>query len=100
MALAAIPFGLAIGVGGGFLIVPTLAMFLSLSMRLAVGTSLAIITATSVVGLAAHLIAGRGLDPGVTATMTAARVAGAAAGAALAGRVPSANSGVALPGSS
>lgn len=76
------------GVGGGFLIVPTLAIFLSLSMRLAVGTSLAIITATSVMGLAAHLLAGRGLDVGVTATMTAACVAGALAGAAFAGHVP------------
>ncbi|MHB8672028.1 MAG: sulfite exporter TauE/SafE family protein [Acidimicrobiales bacterium] len=76
------------GVGGGFLIVPTLAIFLSLSMRLAVGTSLAIITATSVMGLAAHLLAGRGLDVGVTATMTAACVAGALAGAAFAGYVP------------
>ena len=76
------------GVGGGFLIVPTLAVFLALSMRLAVGTSLAIITSTSVMGLAAHLLAGRGLDVGVTAAMTAAGIAGALAGAALAGRVP------------
>ena len=76
------------GVGGGFLIVPTLAIFLSLSMRLAVGTSLAIITSTSVAGLAAHLIAGRSLDVEVTAAMTVACAAGAAGGAALAGRVP------------
>ncbi len=76
------------GVGGGFLIVPTLAIFLTLSMRLAVGTSLAIITTTSVMGLATHLLAGRGLDLTVTATMTAACVAGALAGVALAGRVP------------
>jgi uncharacterized membrane protein YfcA len=34
------------GIGGGFLIVPMLAIALALSMRLAVGTSLAIITAT------------------------------------------------------
>jgi uncharacterized membrane protein YfcA len=76
------------GVGGGFLIVPTLAIFLALSMRVAVGTSLAIITATSVMGLAAHLVAGRGLDPAVTGAMTAACVLGALAGVALAGRVP------------
>ncbi len=76
------------GVGGGFLIVPTLAIFLALSMRLAVGTSLAIITITSIMGLAAHLLAGRGLDAAVTATMTAACVAGALAGAAFGGRVP------------
>lgn len=75
------------GVGGGFLIVPTLAIFLALSMRLAVGTSLAIITATSVMGLAAHLYAGRGLDVGVTASMTVACVVGALGAAAFAGRV-------------
>ena len=46
------------GVGGGFLIVPTLAIALALSMRLAVGTSLAIITVTSVMGLGAHLARG------------------------------------------
>jgi uncharacterized membrane protein YfcA len=75
------------GVGGGFLIVPTLTIFLALSMRLAVGTSLAIITATSTMGLAAHLLAGRGLDPAVTAAMTAGCVLGAVAGVALARRV-------------
>jgi uncharacterized membrane protein YfcA len=76
------------GVGGGFLIVPTLAIFLALSMRLAVGTSLAIITLTSTIGLIAHLLAGRGLDVPVTAAMTAACVAGALAGVRLAARVP------------
>ncbi|HEU4973633.1 MAG TPA: sulfite exporter TauE/SafE family protein [Baekduia sp.] len=76
------------GVGGGFLIVPTLAIALALSMRLAVGTSLAIITATSVMALVAHLVAGRELEVGVTATMTVACVAGALAGVRVAGRVP------------
>jgi uncharacterized membrane protein YfcA len=76
------------GVGGGFLIVPTLAIALAFTMRTAVGTSLVIITATSLLGLAAHLVAGRSLDTGVTATMSAACVVGALAGAALAGRMP------------
>jgi uncharacterized membrane protein YfcA len=76
------------GVGGGFLIVPTLAVVLALSMRLAVGTSLAIVAATSVMGVAAHLLAGRAPDPGVTAAMTAACVAGAVAGSGWAARVP------------
>jgi uncharacterized membrane protein YfcA len=75
------------GVGGGFLIVPTLAVLLALPLRLAIGTSLAIITSTSIMGLGAHLVAGRGFDVAVTAAMTAAAVAGAFAGAALAGRV-------------
>jgi uncharacterized membrane protein YfcA len=75
------------GVGGGFLIVPTLAVALSFSMRSAVGTSLAIITGTSALGVAVHLVAGRSLDVGLTAVMTAACVAGALAGARLSGRV-------------
>ena len=44
-----------VGVGGGFLIVPTLAVALAFTMRTAIGTSLAIITGTSVLGLATHL---------------------------------------------
>lgn len=76
------------GVGGGFLIVPALAMALAFSMRLAVGTSLVIVAATSVMGVAVHLAAGRSLDLGVTAAMSAACVAGAIGGAALSGRIP------------
>ena len=76
------------GVGGGFLIVPTLAIALAFTMRTAVGTSLVIITATSLLGLAAHLVAGRELDTGVAATMTVACVTGALAGGALAGLIP------------
>jgi uncharacterized membrane protein YfcA len=76
------------GVGGGFLIVPTLAIALAFTMRTAVGTSLVIITATSLLGLAAHLLAGRDINAGVTATMTLACVAGAVAGAGIAGRIP------------
>lgn len=76
------------GVGGGFLIVPALAILLGLHMRLAVGTSLAIITTTSILGLGAHLISGRPLDLALTATMTAACIVGALGGAAIAGRVP------------
>ena len=76
------------GVGGGFLIVPTLTVFLALSMRLAIGTSLAIITATSALALTTHLLTGRGLDIPVTVAMTAACVVGALAGTSLAGRVP------------
>ena len=51
-----------LGIGGGFLIVPTLAVGLAFTMRTAVGTSLAIITATSALGLVTHLAAGRAVD--------------------------------------
>ena len=76
------------GVGGGFLIVPTLAIALAFTMRTAVGTSLAIITGTSLLGLAVHLAAGRSLDPGVTAAMATACIAGALAGVSLAAKLP------------
>jgi uncharacterized membrane protein YfcA len=76
------------GVGGGFLIVPTLAVALAFSMRLAVATSLAIITTTSVLGVAAHLVAGRAVDMPVTLAMAAACAVGAYAGGRLAPRVP------------
>jgi uncharacterized membrane protein YfcA len=76
------------GVGGGFLIVPTLAIALAFTMRTAVGTSLVIITATSLLGLTAHLLAGRTVEIDVTAALTVACVAGAVAGAALASRIP------------
>lgn len=57
-------------------------------MRLAVGTSLAIIAASSLLGLATHLATGRSLDAPVTAAMTVACVAGALAGVAVADRIP------------
>lgn len=44
-----------LGVGGGFLIVPALALILGLPMALTVGTSLVIIVINSIAGLAAHL---------------------------------------------
>jgi uncharacterized membrane protein YfcA len=76
------------GVGGGFLIVPTLAIALAFTMRTAVGTSLVIVSVTSLLGLGAHLLAGRSVELGVTATLTLACVAGAVAGAGLASRIP------------
>ena len=76
------------GVGGGFLIVPTLAIALAFTLRTAVGTSLAIITATSLLGLVAHLVAGRSVDAGVTASLAVACVVGAVIGADVAGRLP------------
>ncbi len=76
------------GVGGGFLIVPTLAIALAFTMRTAVGTSLAIITATALLGLGVHLLTGRTFDLGLTSVMAAACVAGALAGSALGAHIP------------
>ncbi len=76
------------GVGGGFVIIPTLAVALSFSMRRAIGTSLAIITTTSILGVAVHLAAGRTLDPALTLALGAACVVGALVGARWSARVP------------
>jgi uncharacterized protein len=77
-----------LGVGGGFLIVPTLAVALAFTLRTAVGTSLAIISVTSLLGLAVHLAAGRELDLPVAGAMTVACVVGAVAGVRVARRIP------------
>ena len=86
------------GVGGGFIIVPTLAVALAFSMRSAIGTSLAIITTTSLLGVAVHLLAGRGLDPELTVVLGAACVVGAFAGAHFSARVPQRTLGRAFAG--
>ncbi len=86
------------GVGGGFIIVPTLAVALAFSMRSAIGTSLAIITTTSILGVVVHLAAGRSLELDLTLVMAAACVAGALAGARLSARVPQRTLGRAFAG--
>ncbi len=75
------------GVGGGFIIVPTLAVALSFSIRSAIGTSLAIITTTSILGVVVHLGAGRTLDVELALVMGTACVAGALLGARWSARV-------------
>ncbi len=72
-----------LGVGGGFVVVPVLALVLGFRMRYAVGTSLAVIALTGVVGAAAHFAAGRSIDVELTIAMTAAMVVGALAGVRL-----------------
>ena len=74
------------GVGGGFLIVPALALALGLPMAAAVGTSLAIIAINAVSGLAAH--AGTlELDVAVAALFIAGGLAGGLIGGRFAGHV-------------
>jgi uncharacterized membrane protein YfcA len=54
------------GVGGGFLIVPSLMLFSGMSMVRAVGTSLLVISLVSVSGITSHLLTGQSV-PGVVA---------------------------------
>lgn len=76
-----------LGVGGGFLAVPTLVTVLSLRMRLAVGTSLVVIAVNSVAALAARLAVGpTTLDPATFGPFAGAAILGAWDGRRLAAR--------------
>jgi uncharacterized protein len=75
------------GVGGGFLIVPALAIVLGLPTAIAIGTSLLVISIVSAVAFAAHLATGT-IDWAVAGTFTAAGLVGAVIGSRLVGRVP------------
>jgi uncharacterized membrane protein YfcA len=74
-----------VGVGGGFLIVPTLVLLSGIPMKMAVGTSLAIVAAKSYAGFAGY-IGAVPVDWGIMASFTAVTVAGSFAGTRLAHR--------------
>lgn len=76
------------GVGGGFLIVPVLTLWLGLGLRSAVATSLVIVAVTGVAGLASHLAAGAAPDVGLTVALGLSTAAGALAGALVGRRLP------------
>lgn len=75
-----------VGAGGGFLVVPALALLGGLPMKKAVGTSLLVIAMKSFAGYAGHA-AHVAIDLELAALVSAAAVAGSFIGAALAGRV-------------
>ena len=74
------------GVGGGFVIVPALALALGFTMPDAVGTSLLVIAVNSAVALAARLGAGP-IDWGTTLLFTVAATAGVGVGKRVADRI-------------
>jgi uncharacterized membrane protein YfcA len=75
-----------VGAGGGFLVVPALALLGGLPMRLAVGTSLVIIALKSLAGFAGYA-SHVDIDWGLAAIVTGAAVVGSFAGSALARKV-------------
>ncbi|MEZ5098427.1 MAG: sulfite exporter TauE/SafE family protein [Thermoleophilia bacterium] len=77
-----------LGVGGGFLVVPILALVLHAPLRRAIATSLAIVSAVSLLGLVEHVALGSELDWAVALPFAAAAVGGALAGSGLAARLP------------
>ena len=68
------------GVGGGFMIVPVLTLWMGFHFLRAVATSLVIITITGIAALAAHLSLGAQIDVPVTVALAGATGAGALAG--------------------
>ncbi|MDV8148720.1 sulfite exporter TauE/SafE family protein [Arthrobacter sp. B10-11] len=78
-----------VGAGGGFLVVPALALLGGLPMSVAVGTSLVVIAMKSFAGLAGYLTTVH-LDWGVTLAVTAAAIVGTLIGSRIAGRIPEA----------
>ncbi|MEV0899504.1 sulfite exporter TauE/SafE family protein [Actinoplanes sp. NPDC049802] len=75
-----------VGAGGGFLVVPALALLGGLPMPVAVGTSLLVIAMKSFAGLAGYL-AGVHIDWGLAAAVTTAAIAGSLLGGKLAARI-------------
>lgn len=76
------------GVGGGFMVVPVLTVWLGIGFRRAVATSLVIITLTGVAALASHLIVGAAPDVELTVALALSTAAGALAGTAAGRRLP------------
>lgn len=69
-----------IGIGGGFIIVPSLVLFAGLTMKKAIGTSLTIITVNCLVGILGNLEAAASLDYFFLSTFAAFAIIGILAG--------------------
>ena len=78
------------GVGGGFVIVPVLTLWLATPFRRAVATSLVIICLTGLAALASHLLTGAKPDVATTAILACSTGVGALAGTLVGERLPQA----------
>ncbi len=76
-----------IGVGGGFLLMPALMRFARLPIRVATGTSLAVIAVNALAGWLSHL-PGSAARPSLMALFAGLAVLGTLVGKALANRLP------------
>lgn len=76
-----------VGAGGGFLVVPALALLGGMPMATAIGTSVLVIAMNSFAGLLGYL-GNVDIAWGLAGTVTGAAVAGTFVGTALAGRLP------------
>lgn len=76
-----------VGAGGGFLIIPALVLLAKLPMKLAVGTSLLIIAAKSLIGFTGDLTTDNPIDWGFLLLFTAFAVVGIFVGSSLSTRI-------------
>ena len=76
------------GVGGGFVIVPVLTLWLGAGFRLAVATSLVIICLTGLTALTSHLLTGARPDLATTALLAVSTGIGALIGTQVGERLP------------
>jgi uncharacterized membrane protein YfcA len=76
-----------VGAGGGFLIIPALVLFSKLPMKMAIGTSLLIIAAKSLIGFTGDL-SHYTMDWKLLMIVTAAAVAGIFIGNAISKKIP------------
>jgi uncharacterized membrane protein YfcA len=77
------------GVGGGFAVVPALALGLRVPIRRAVATSLVVVAIVSSIGFVEHLAAGAHVDWAITLPFAGAAILSASVGGTLARRLPS-----------
>lgn len=77
-----------VGAGGGFLIIPALVLFAKLPMKMAVGTSLMIIAAKSLIGFIGDLRPDQYLDWSFLSVITVFAVAGVFVGSYLSNFIP------------
>lgn len=78
------------GVGGGIVMVPAMVYFLTMDIKLAVGTSLAVIIPTAAMGVAKHYHLGN-VDWRVAASLAPTAICGGYLGAWLTSQISSAN---------
>lgn len=72
-----------VGVGGGFLIIPSLVLFAGLPMKKAVGTSLMVMTVSSLLGVSGDISRGAPIDYSFLILFSALAIAGIIAGSFL-----------------
>ena len=77
-----------VGAGGGFLIIPALVLLAKLPMKQAVGTSLIIIAAKSLIGFTGDLKGGEVIDWNFLIVFSAIAIGGIIAGSILSKRIP------------